>query len=763
MSDPWAQFKDAPPAQGADPWAAFKDAAPVKPAAPQGLWENVKDQAGKAAQAADDVVRLAANGLTFGLADNVAGALTPGSSVAAEHAKSKEAMDRAGTAGLAAELGGGLVTGLGAAKNGLTLIKEAQPLWKRALAMGAEGAGYGAVSGAAGGDDLDSRIRGAITGVALGGGIGGALPVAGKAAGAVVSGPLAMGLSRINPQGFAQTKLETALGRSGKTADEVARAVADADAAGQGVYTVADALGKPGQNALSTVTRSPGPGQTAAAKFLEERQAGQAGRVGDIIDQGLGADATARRTSQQLMARAKADSAPLYEKAYEGGSLAPLETQFQNAFGDAAERVSQAQKSLADARQQELLAKAKVSNAGENVYSNAVALPAERQAGGAIAAAEKGVASAEADKAAILERLRQAQADGSANAPGAVWTPRIQQFLDDPITKAGLNHGLEVQRLEALAAGKKFDPTEFAIVGTNEAGEPIVGKVPNMRTLDAIKGGLDDMLEAYRDKTTGLLRLDDKGRAIDAVRREFLKHIDEINPTYGQARAAYAGPASINDAVTLGKSAATRGRAADTLDTFNRQTDPQKQGFRTGYADTLNAGIERGRVGQNAAGKFTAEKYQTELPALSLHQGPQQPGATDEMLKRIGRENDMFATRNRALGGSQTFDNFANEGDIGVIPKLFLSASSHNPLHMIGGVVRVGKDAWTGNTEAVRKELGDLLMRRGSSPDLAELLGTMQARTERGNRIGAAAARGLTIGEGMTSGAAATPDQKRRK
>lgn len=270
------------------------------------------------------------------------------------------------------------------------------------------------------------------------------------------------------------------------------------------------------------------------------------------LDSSMGQAQDPHTVLQQMVRERSAAAQPLYEKAMQGASMAPLTDQFEKAFGDAANTSSQAAKDLAAARQEQLLARAQVSRAGDNVYASNSALEGSRQADAAVANAEKAAAAADANKKSIVDRLRQAQADGSANAPGAVWNPRIQQFLDDPIMQAGLAKGERIQRLESLASGEKFDPTEFAITGHDEAGNPIVGKVPNMRTLNVAKKGLDSMVEEAKDPVTG--RLSEEGRAIDQVRKSFLNELDKANPDYAAARQSWAGPTQAHEAFNRGLS-----------------------------------------------------------------------------------------------------------------------------------------------------------------------------------------------------------------
>ncbi|RVL48487.1 hypothetical protein CN138_09160 [Sinorhizobium meliloti] len=137
----------------------------------------------QAAQAADDTMRLMANGITFGYADKIAGALG-GEGTDAERAKSDEARNRAGSAGTAAELVGAVTAPVGLARQGVTLagrlgtgaMTGAKGLAARSALMGVEGAGYGALT-AAGNDQ----------GISEGAGYGAAGGILGNVAGEAIS------------------------------------------------------------------------------------------------------------------------------------------------------------------------------------------------------------------------------------------------------------------------------------------------------------------------------------------------------------------------------------------------------------------------------------------------------------------------------------------------------------------------------------------------------------------------------------------------
>jgi hypothetical protein len=143
----------------------------------------------QAGQAADDMARLVANGMTFGYADKIAGYMS-GQGTDAERAMTQDARNRAGGAGTVAEIGGAVATPMGLANKGLSLagrlgtgaMTGAVGLAARTGLMAAEGAGYGALTAA--GNDQDI-------------GQGAALGAVGGGAGNVLGEGLSAGLSKV--------------------------------------------------------------------------------------------------------------------------------------------------------------------------------------------------------------------------------------------------------------------------------------------------------------------------------------------------------------------------------------------------------------------------------------------------------------------------------------------------------------------------------------------------------------------------------------
>jgi hypothetical protein len=258
-------------------------------------------------------------------------------------------------------------------------------------------------------------------------------------------------------------------------------------------------------------------------------------------------------------------------------------------------------------------------------------------------------------------------------------------------------------------------------VDFDAAGNNIKMGVPNMRTLNVLKKGIDDILEGYRNPTTGKLVLDEYGRAVDMYRKSLVAELKKANPDYAKALETWSGPASVSEAVGLGRQAATRGRAGDNLDTFAALGAPQQGGYRIGYADALNSMVERtGREGVNVAGKFTSPKYKAELDAMSLFQGPRVPGQGDLLAKALKNERTMNETLARATKNSVTAEQLADNASMGASPEVitsFLSGGWKSGL--MNALVR-SRDSLSGNTAEVRKALANVLLRGDTSKEAIE-------------------------------------------
>lgn len=299
------------------------------------------------------------------------------------------------------------------------------------------------------------------------------------------------------------------------------------------------------------------------------------------------------------------------------------------------------------------------------------------------------------DAAPLYERAFQSTA----------WSPRLQQFIDDPIIQQGIRKGLEVQRLESLARGQPFNPRDYAVVDFNEAGEPVIGQVPNLRLMDAAKRGLDEMIDAARDGTTGRIQWTQRLRAVDEVRRSLVGELDSLTDgAYAQARAAWAGPSAARDALLAGRNFA-RGDSELTARRVADLSASEREMFREGVLREIRSMLDRGAEGRNMAAQFVRVPKNREALRAAF--------PDDEsfrlFMQQAMTEDAFTRTRNEVLRGSQTARRLAGQEDAKIDPQPLVEGAQGNY-----GTAALGlaKQVWqriTDIPQAQKDQLGTML------------------------------------------------------
>ncbi|WP_298966134.1 hypothetical protein [uncultured Roseibium sp.] len=158
----------------------------------------------------------------------------------------------------AAELAGGLATGVGAAKGGATIVGRmaGQPLKRRIGAGVVEGGAYGAAYGT-GNADENSRIEGALSGAATGAVLGGTIPVAGAGArklAAPIANKIGKARNPISAQNSAAAeRIMSDANKAGLQADDLIQGVREGRSIGQQDVMLGDLT--------RAVKRQPGEGR----------------------------------------------------------------------------------------------------------------------------------------------------------------------------------------------------------------------------------------------------------------------------------------------------------------------------------------------------------------------------------------------------------------------------------------------------------------------------------------------------------------------
>lgn len=561
---------------------------------------------------------------------------------------------------------------------------------------------------------------------------------AGDVAGALIPLPggkarLASDIAAHAPQlagdaGKAAAFVSNLASRAGKTPEQIA--ATGADNAGRGMLG-AEALGPTGIAHMAALGRRAGQTAEPLAGTLIARQQSMPDRLLSDFASQSGIDPRAALGHiDDVVKNGRATAQPLYRKAFAGGSTAPLLPSLQDAFNVASRNAREAENAVSSAETGATLSASR-HLPSDNVYAANAAGEAERAATADINAKRAAADAAASERDHILETMRGAQADAANGVKGGMWSPRLAQFLGDPIIKQGINRGLEVQRLESLAAGERFNPMEYAVTGANEAGEPIVSRTPNARLLDTAKRGLDEIINDAKDPQTGRIAWNDRLRAVDGVRRSLLTEMDRLNPDYANARNAAGDYLSARTAFERGQNTilnpnVTAKQVQDLLGTFSTA---ERDSFKGGIANKLFNQAQNARL--SALLVKTPLLRQKMVAALG-------EDAANTFIKNVGREGDLAQSANRMMPRTNSITSDVNnavaEQDAGSnalnVASKFSSAGANlahgKPLAAAISAIHAAGTAFPdfmktrGMPVDVRDEVGRLLM---SSPeDMARAL-----------------------------------------
>lgn len=602
--------------------------------------KEYEEQKRKGVPLNDGYARAAIQGATMNAADDILAAMatpiemfrrkTLNPVEAFKYAKAwediqlEEARKNTGALGTAAEIGGGVMSGAGLARGGASLFNRLTPnagLGARTAASAGDAALMGGAAGFMEGNSLSERTANAGIGALAGGAVGFAAPAVAAIGGATIAPILSNIRARVNPRGVAEAQTARAIQESGRPVADIADDIARAAQEGQPMFTVADALGNPGQRMLSNVARAPGVGRTEVVNFLEQRQADQGRRVANALAEGFDAPQTATQTRANLTAARSADADVNYGAARQAAgsvNVSPAIDQIDRTLQPGVTRFLNPQSNIAD----------------DSVEG-------------------------------VLRRARSMLTDGRSQVSRFDEAHRIKMELDNLIDRGS--------------------PTQ-------------------QRVLIPVRNALDNELA-------------------------------RASQPYAAARLRFRQQSQAIDAIEEGRTAAMRGRAEDTIQTFRSMRPDQQASYRVGYADPLIEQAQGAAYGVNKARPFTSDAFRTEAAAMA-------PGNA-QMARRLDREVTMFATRNQAIGNSKTAENLADMDAMRVDPTIIANLLSGD----FGGAARnaLARAGHTlsGYTPAVREELARILLSRGQNADLRRLLDEAVQRVELNRLLLSNAGRGI--------------------
>lgn len=417
-----------------------------------------------------------------------------------------------------------------------------------------------------------------------------------------------------------------------------------------------------------------------------------------------------------------------------------------------------------------MLAKAATEGQPEFRLMDAMGLPGQRQA--------SGVARAGGDAGAEIADFLASRQAGQGE--------RVGSFVDEAFATKGTTAAKTTEALTKArgdAANVAYDAARgnAAPVDVRGALGVIDNRIGGMQGSGVVGDGIDSKLSGYRarlagdgkglgpgvtgaelsdfDRVLGVKQAvqDDIGAAVRAGRnneaRELGKLASELDAAlegssdmYRTANDGFRSASKVIGAVDEGSMMAARGRAADTVPAFQAMNADMQGAARIGYGDRLLQQLEANAspTANKAKPLIQSQKRAAEAEAMAL-----QP---ELYTNRLGRENTMWETQNKALGGSRTADNLADQSAVDGLASGALGAvrNSRGLVDMGANLLSALGPLAKGQNEATRKLIAQALM-SGDGSVLAPVL--RQASTSEAKRravealvrnLGRGAVQGLT-------------------
>lgn len=265
--------------------------------------------------------------------------------------------------------------------------------------------------------------------------------------------------------------------------------------------------------------------------------------------------------------------------------------------------------------------------------------------------AQEGLMAARKD--AAKPKYKTAYEQPPINPDEMAPTGAIGSLMDRPSVRAGMANARKIAAEEGV-------DMETLGIDLNEQGEPVLKRVPTWQTLDYIKRGIDNVVEAYRDPITKKLNLDTYGRAADITRSGFVGVLRDLNKKYGEALDAWSGPSRSLDAIQVGMDALKRSpeqNAARLAEMSPNDREFARLGIGQMLRDIAN---KRGPL----AGEFdrvAGTQYGSTSTRQQLRPFFESEAAYTKFIDSVTAETVMPRTANKILGGSQTAERVAED------------------------------------------------------------------------------------------------------
>ncbi len=459
-----------------------------------------------------------------------------------------------------------------------------------------------------------------------------------------------------------------------------------------------------------------------------------AGRLAGAGVQGLGWLSGAARAPRSRASRKLA-------QALRRDSLTPEQVQ-------ARMRKMGPQATIADAGGENVLGLAEVSGQMPGQARNrAVAMLNRRQTGqqGRVMDALTDTLGDESDFYQTLKRIGQ---EKRANAAplykqaydvDVPYTDKLQDLTKRPSVQKAMRNALK----QAADEGEDIAPA-FRI----KNGEVEGLEQPSMKTWDYVKRGLDEVIESNTDEFG---KVNAAGRRAANIKREMLDELDEINPTYKQARQVFADDAANESALKMGRQF-IRKDAEITQDALNKMSEAEREYFRAGAIRAIRDKIEAAADTNDAYKRiFNNPGIRKKLESLFPDKR-----SFAQFARQMQNESAFYRTRGTVTGNSATARRLAQQSDLNVDSE-FMSGAVLSPEYALARTGLRSLQNRMGIPEDVAEELAPMLFSQDAATQQKALSAALRAtRPSRAGEILRQAAPGATV-TGAAQGQRLTP------
>lgn len=267
------------------------------------------------------------------------------------------------------------------------------------------------------------------------------------------------------------------------------------------------------------------------------------------------------------------------------------------------------------------------------------------------------------------------------------------------------------KKAKELAGEEGVDLPEMIKVEDGKVVDII--EIPDMRSWDYIKRGLDDVVSGYTDdfgRIKGTV-----GKAVDDTRKELNKILEDMNPVWKEAKQVWSGKIRYEEALKRGM-AFLREDADLSKRAIQAMTDRERDMFRVGVAKAIRDKINKMGDTWDVSKRIFGNKDMREKLRLVFPDNR----AFREFQRTMLREQTMARTQQKVLGNSVTGRLEGEKADLMVDPSALTEAARGN----YGGAMQSALQWATNRMNVPSERLGNQLT--GMLFDPAQQIPTMQ-------------------------------------